>query len=221
VISRFRDLTLLIPPTVFAPRSDAGDLIDAALPRVTGGDVLDLCTGSGVVALSLAPHARSTVAIDRSRAAVAAVRANALLNGRRVSVLRGDLLGPVAGRRFDCIVANPPYLPMAAGARRPIGSAAWDGGGDGRAIIDRLCREAPAHLRPGGRLLLVQSSLARDERTLDLLEEAGLRPALVSSRSGPLGPLARANVPDARAERIVVVEARRPSGSVVTSPAHR
>jgi release factor glutamine methyltransferase len=209
VISRYRDLTLLTPHTVFAPRSDAGDLIDAALPRVDG-DLLDVCTGSGVVALSLAPRARSALAVDRSRMAVAAARANAVLNRRRVRVLRGDLFDPVRGRRFDCVVANPPYLPTAGATRLPAGSPAWDGGRDGRAILDRLCREAAAHLRPGGRLLLVHSSLVDEGRTLEVLAHAGMEPSVVASRSGPLGPLARALVPDQESERIVVLEGRRP-----------
>jgi release factor glutamine methyltransferase len=177
------------------------------MPRVEG-DLLDVCTGSGVVALALAPRARSAVAIDRSRMAVAAARANALLNRRRVTVLRGDLFAPVRGRRFDCVVANPPYLPTAGAGRMPAGSLAWDGGDDGRAIVDRLCREAAAHLRPGGRLLLVQSSLIDECRTLDLLVEAGLEPSVVASRGGPLGPLARALVRHRDMERIVVVEGR-------------
>jgi release factor glutamine methyltransferase len=215
VISRFRDLNLWTPPPVFAPRSDAGDLIDAALPLVEG-DLLDVCTGSGVVALSLAPFARSTVAIDCHRLAVAAARVNALLNRRRVRVLRGDLFAPVRGRRFDCVVANPPYVPTDQDRRRPRGSTAWDGGHDGRAILDRLCHEASAYLRPGGRLLLVQSSLADQNRTLSLLASVGLQPAVATSRRGELGPIVQAQLPhlttigaldEEPVERIVVIEA--------------
>jgi release factor glutamine methyltransferase len=209
MISSFRDLHLLTPPTVFAPRSDAGDLIDAAVTRVSG-DLLDLCTGSGVVALSLAPIVRSVIAIDRNPMAVAAARANALFNRRRVRVMRGDLFHPVCGRQFDSVVANPPYIPTPRTEHKPRGSSAWDGGPDGREILDRLCREVGAHLRPGGRLLVVQSSLADHARTLDLLADGGMSPAVVTSRNGPLGPLARALVPNQRTENIVVIEGRRP-----------
>jgi len=217
VISHFRDLYLLTPPTVFAPRSDAGDLIDAARPLVKG-DLLDVCTGSGVVALSLAPLARSVVAIDRNSMAVAAARANALLNRRRVRVLRGDLFAPVRGRRFDYVVANPPYVPTAQTGRRPRGAAAWDGGHDGRAVLDRLCREAPTYLRPGGRLLLVQSSLADHDRTIDLLAGVGLQPAVMTARRGPLGPIAQAQMSHLKTscafnaeptEEIIVIAARK------------
>jgi release factor glutamine methyltransferase len=129
-----------------------------------------------------------------------------------VEVLHGDLFEPVGGRRFDCIVANPPYLPTAGAGRLSAGSSAWDGGRDGRAVVDRLCRRAPAHLRPGGRLLIVHSSLTNERWTVDLLADAGLHASVVAVRTGPLGPLARACMPLRRTERIVVIEARRPAG---------
>jgi release factor glutamine methyltransferase len=217
VLTRFRDLRLLTPPGVFAPRSDAADLIDAALPRIRG-DVLDVCTGSGVVALSVAPRAATTTAIDSSRRAVLAARAASTLNRRGVSVLRGDLLAPVSGVRFDVILSNPPYLPSPPGCGGGNASA-WDGGGDGRRLIDRLCRDAPRHLRAGGELLIVQSTLTGTARTLEAMELAGLEPSVVRSRRGPLGPLARAQLPHLRAigvleaeaaEEVVVISGRMP-----------
>src|SRR3954468_17982802 len=96
MLTTFRDLRLLTPRSVFAPRSDAGMLLDAAAGHVHG-DVLDLCCGSGVIGLSVAPAAKHVTAVDASRVAVAATRLNALVNRRRVRALRGDLFGPVAG----------------------------------------------------------------------------------------------------------------------------
>jgi release factor glutamine methyltransferase len=197
MLTRYRDVRLLTPRGVFRPRSDAGTLIDAARDHIRG-DVLDVCTGSGVVALSLARTADSLTAVDVSRASVAAVRLAALVNRAPVDVLHGDLFEPVAGRTFDVIVSNPPYLPTPEGDSTP-GSHAWDGGHDGRAILDRLCREAPAHLRPGGDVFIVQSSLAGTDRTLALLAEAGLSTSVVAVHRGALGPLARARVDHLRA----------------------
>ena len=216
VLTRYRDLRLLTPRGVFEPRSDAGMLLDAAGDHVRG-DVLDVCTGSGVIALSVAPRSRRVTAVDSSLVAVAAVRLGALVNGAAVEVLHGDLFEPVAGREFDVILANPPYVPTPVGVSAR-GSRAWDGGQDGRAVLDRLCREAAAHLRPGGDLFLVQSSLAGTDRTLAMLEQAGLSPSLAAARPGPLGPLARAQLGHLRAigalgedavEEIVVVHAQR------------
>jgi release factor glutamine methyltransferase len=72
-----------------------------------------------------------------------------------VRTRHGDLLEAVHGERFDLIVANPPYVP-AATDELPVNGAerAWDAGRDGRALIDRICATAPAHLRAGGSLLL-------------------------------------------------------------------
>src|SRR4051812_21040672 len=103
LVTRFRDLQLLTPPGVFAPRSDALMLIDAASGRLHG-DVLDVCAGSGVLGLPAARAARSVTAVDVSRLAVWTARETARLNRRRVETRRGDLFAPVAGRRFDIIL---------------------------------------------------------------------------------------------------------------------
>ena len=173
-----------------------------------------------MVGLSLARSARTMTAVDSSRAAVFAARLAAVVNRVPVDVLHGDLFEPVGGRTFDVIVSNPPYLPTPEGARAP-GSRAWDGGHDGRSILDRLCREAPAHLRPGGELFVVQSSLAGTEQTLTMLGDAGLRSSVAAVHLGPLGPQARSQAPHLRAigvlpgaavEDIVVVRARHGPG---------
>jgi release factor glutamine methyltransferase len=221
-LTRFGELLLLTPPGVFAPRSDAGMLLEAAARRV-GERVLDLCTGSGVLALSVQPWAARVTAIDASRAAVVTARLNSALNRRPIEVLHGNLFGPVAGRRFDTIISNPPYLPVAGGRDRRVGSRAWNGGHDGREVIDRICRCAAAHLSPGGEVLLVQSSLTRVGPTLDLLQRSGLQTEVVASHSGPLGGLARAQLEhlrtlgvapaDEATEQIVVISGRSPAGS--------
>jgi release factor glutamine methyltransferase len=218
MLARYRDVRLVTLRGVFRPRSDAGMLIDAARERIRG-NVLDVCTGSGVVALSLARSASTMTAVDSSRAAVLAVRLGALLNGVSVEVVHGDLFEPLAGRTFDVILSNPPYLPTPEGDAAP-GSHAWDGGHDGRAVLDRLCREAPAYLKPGGDVLIVQSSLAGTERTLAMLADAGLSTSVAAVHRGPLGPLARARAGHLRAigvlrgaeavEEVAIVWAHRP-----------
>ena len=170
-VTRFGDLWLLTPPSVFAPRSDAEVLLDAAAGRVRGR-VLDLCTGSGVLALSAQPFADEVTAVDASRTAALAARTNALINRRPIEVFHGDLFAPVAGRLFDTIISNPPYLPVAGGRDRRLGSRAWNGGIDGRSVIDRICRGAANHLAPRGEVLLVQSSLTRVGPTIELLESS-------------------------------------------------
>ena len=218
MLTRFRDLRLVTPPGVFAPRSDAGVLLDAALPRLHG-DVLDLCAGSGVLALAVAPRAASVLAVDLSRTAAAAIRANALLNRRRVEVRRGDLFAAVGSRRFDVILTNPPYVPTPPGAQSVPGSQAWDGGPRGRDLLDRICAGAAPHLRPGGEVLIVQSALADVDRTLALLRADGLAVGVIAEQRGPYGAIARARMDylereglvadPAEPERVVVIRGLR------------
>lgn len=210
------------PPGVFRPRSDA--LLLAAVIRerglARGARVLDLFTGSGVLAVAAAREGASAVtAVDLSRRAVLAARLNGRRNGVRVRALHGDLFAPVADERFDLITANPPYLPGDGELPRGGASRAWEGGDDGRVLVDRLCAAAPAHLAPGGRLLIVQSSLTGERETLDRLADAGLRARVLVRRRGPLGPLARERraeleatgrlAPGADEEELLVVEAFR------------
>ena len=148
---------LLALPGVFRPPSDTWLLAEHARPLAAGADVLDVCSGSGALAIDAALHgARSATAVDVSRRAALAARVNGRLNGVRVRALRGDLLEPVSGERFDLIVSNPPYVPAAEDSLPARGPRrALDAGRDGRALLDRVCAQAPAHLRPGGTLLVV------------------------------------------------------------------
>jgi release factor glutamine methyltransferase len=96
----------------------------------------------------------------------------------------------VPGERFDAIVSNPPYVPAPTDAlpRRGL-ERAWDAGRDGRALLDRICATAPAHLAPGGVVLLVHSSLLGLEPTARALRAGGLQVDVAASERGPLGPL--------------------------------
>jgi release factor glutamine methyltransferase len=183
---------------VFAPRSDtwmlAGQL--RRHPRV-GGDVLDVCTGSGAIAISAAlAGARTVTAVDVSRRSLATVRINARLNGMHVRTRRGELLEAVLGEAFDVIAANPPYLPS-PGELPTRGTARHtEAGPDGRVLLDRLIAQATDHLRPGGALLVTHSSVNDEERTLEAMRDAGLEPYVLERRRGPLGPLLSARAPE-------------------------
>jgi release factor glutamine methyltransferase len=184
-------------PGVFRPRSDSWMLARHLCAQIRpGARVLDLCTGSGAIAVAAAcAGAREVTAVDVSRRAVLTARFNARLNGTRVRALRGRLFAPVAGERFDAIVSNPPYLPGDDELPTRGPQRAWDAGHDGRAILDRICAEAPAHLAPGGILLIVHSSLSDTEATLTALSARGLRTDIVARHRGALGPLLRARAP--------------------------
>jgi release factor glutamine methyltransferase len=211
-------------PGVFRPRSDSWMLARHVCAQVRpGASVLDLCTGSGAIAVAAACcGAGAVTAIDVSRRSVATVRINARLNGVRVRALRGDLFAPVAGERFDAIASNPPYLPAEDDAPPAHGPArAIDAGADGRVLLDRICAQAAEHLRPGGAVMLVHSDLIGVDGTVAALEAGGLRVDVLERRRGPLGPLLMERAPmleargllapGEREEEMVVVRGAAPS----------
>jgi release factor glutamine methyltransferase len=220
-------MRLVTLPGVFSPISDTWLLARALRERLPGPDarVLDVCTGSGALAVAAAlAGARDVTALDRSRRAVLTARLNARLNHVGVRARRSDLFSAVAGARFDLIVSNPPYVPAETdelprrGARR-----AWDAGRDGRALLDRLIAEAPEHLRPGGVLLVVHSEICGTAATLGAMRAAALAPEVVARDRGPLGPLMRARIdhleaqgliePGRREEDVLVIAGTAPAAS--------
>lgn len=214
---------LLRPPGVYRAESDTDVLIDAMIRGsfATGRDVLDLGTGSGAVAIAAARAGAATVtAVDLSLRSVAAARVNAARHRVRVDVRNGDLFAPVAGRRFDLVVSNPPYVPAETDTLpRHRKARCWDGGRDGRAVLDRICAGAAGALTDDGQVLLVHSALCGTQATLDALGDAGLHPAVLARATIPFGPVLRARAemlerrgliePGRRVEELVVVGGRR------------
>lgn len=181
-------------PGVHAPVSDTWMLADAMCRQeLAGARVADICTGTGALAIVAAKAgAKSVTAVDLTRRATWCATLNAGLHGVRVDVRRGDLWEPLRGQTFDVIVSNPPYIP-AETDERPQRAALipLDAGRAGRALLDRLCRDAPRHLAPQGSILLVHSSICGTDESVQALRAAGLQAEVVLRRSGPLGPVMR------------------------------
>jgi release factor glutamine methyltransferase len=165
--TEFWGLPFHVEPSVLVPRPDTETVIEvvrtARPDRAAACRILDLCTGSGVIAVSLAREypAAQVVATELSPPAAALARRNAERNAvaDRVDVREGDLFAPVRGERFDVIVANPPYIASAVIAtlsaevrREPV--IALDGGPDGLAFYDRIAAAAREHLTSGGAIVL-------------------------------------------------------------------
>ncbi|MEU5219669.1 HemK2/MTQ2 family protein methyltransferase [Streptomyces sp. NPDC020807] len=210
--------TLTLLPGVYRPAADTRLLADALAAEVIapGSAVLDVGTGSGVLALLAARRGAAVTAVDVSRQAVRTARMNARRNRLPVRVEHADATDCVPGGRFDLVLSNPPYVPAprARGAGRAL---AWDAGPDGRAVIDELCGRAAGWLRPGGALLLVHSALCGAATTVELLRDQGLSARVVRRADIPWGPvlsarrawLTRQGLADAHAtrERLVVIRA--------------
>ncbi|HYF62284.1 MAG TPA: HemK2/MTQ2 family protein methyltransferase [Herpetosiphonaceae bacterium] len=172
VIERIAGRPLVILPEVFNPALFfSSDLLAALLDRgaiPAGARVLDLGTGSGVLAVCAARVAGEVAAVDINPAAVRCARINALLNGveDRLTVYEGDLFAPVAGRTFDVVLFNPPYF--RGRPRSPLDRAfrATD-------VIERFAAGLPGALAPGGKALLVLSTNGEQAATLGALADQG------------------------------------------------
>ena len=173
----FYGLELAVNPAVLIPRPETELLVDLALAREPRS-VLDVGTGSGAIALAIKrhrPHVR-VVATDASAAALEVARRNAVRFNLEVELRHGRWFEPVAGERFEAIISNPPYVVigdphLAALPYEP--RIALLGGADGLDGFRVLAREAPAHLLPGG-WLLVEHGEGQHEAVRGLLEAAGL-----------------------------------------------
>lgn len=195
----FMGLRLLTRPGVLIPRNDTEVLCEQALLRLKPGmRVLDLCTGSGAIAVTLKVRCPQAVvwAGDIAPEAIALARENAALHGADVNFALGDLFAPFAGARYDMICCNPPYIPtgdlpaLQAEVRREP-RLALDGGGDGLAFYRRLLARAPLHLMPGGWLLLelgdgqadaVQRLAALDFEAVSVYDDAAMLPRTLAAQ---------------------------------------
>lgn len=175
-----------VDPRVLIPRPDTEALVDVALARSTHVSLsmrlLDLCTGSGCVAITLArqrPTAK-VVASDISEGALMVARENAYrLGAYNVAFVEGDLFGAVGqGDRFDVITANPPYIAsteiptLMADVRDFEPRLALDGGPDGLDLVRRIVTEAPAYLDTHG-VLAVEVGAGEAPLTQSLFEARG------------------------------------------------
>ena len=202
----FWSLALAVTPGVLVPRPETETLVEATLTALRrrpeacrhDGGLLDLCTGTGAVAIALArelPEAR-LIATDVSRRALRVARRNAETHGvaERIRFYRGDLWraleGVVPAGTLDAVVANPPYIPSAAiPALMPEVQweprVALDGGPDGLAVHRQIIGGAPRFVRAGG-LVLLEIGADQGPGVAALFEASGAfeAPAIVSDLAG-------------------------------------
>ena len=220
---------LIASAGVYTPQEDSRFLIDvmekADLAR--GRRVVDLCTGSGVVAVAAGGQKASHVtAFDVCSRSVRCARMNALSAGVAVDVHLGSWARATEFGPFDLVLCNPPYVPhdpdvTYAPMPADVGPArAWDAGYDGRLVLDPLCEAVSDLLAPGGTFLLVQSEFAVPRQTLAALASAGMDAEVVAYQWIPFGPVMTSRAswledtgrlePGRREEELVVIRADKP-----------
>lgn len=184
----------LVDQRVLIPRPDTETLVDVVLRRAPpgGAAAVDLCTGSGCVGvtLSLERPAWTMTLTDVDAGALEVARTNATaLGAASIEIVAGDLLDAVAGRRFDVITANPPYIPanqiagLAPDIRDHEPKLALDGGEEGLFLIQKLVAQAPAFLEAAG-LLAMELESSQGESAKGLFERAGFQDIEISKDLG-------------------------------------
>lgn len=186
----FYGLDFFVNEDVLIPRADTECLVDlvledyADLAKQAGSsslNILDLCTGSGCIGISVAKHLpyQELLLLDLSEKALAVAKKNAEKHlGENVTLLQSDLLTGVQGKKFSLLLSNPPYIVsrVIPGLDREVSEyepkMALDGGEDGLVFYRRIAREAKAVLLPGARLYL-EIGYDQGESVKDIFQKEG------------------------------------------------
>ena len=176
-------LSLSVPSEVYEPAEDSELL--AFHSRNLRGKILEIGTGSGLVSILNAKSnpSNDVLACDINPEAVKCAQQNAKANSApNIRFFQSNLFEKIEGK-FDSILFNPPYLPTSKEERIPGNlNYAFDGGEDGRKILDIFLEEFDKFLAPKGRLLLIQSSLNSMERTILILKNKGFEVQIVDQK---------------------------------------
>lgn len=160
-------------PDVYPPSEDSVQLIESLDVR-PGSEFLEIGCGSGIVSIHAALNGARVTAVDINPRAVEIARINAEAHGARLDAFQSDLFSDVEGR-FDLVVFNLPYLPVEEGEVDGMISRAWAGGTDGLGPLPELLAHCPGHLKRGGKLAIVVSSLMNGEALDGALSGYGTR----------------------------------------------
>ena len=182
----FMGLRFKVTPDVLIPRQDTETLVEEVLKNLHDGmRILDLCTGSGCILLSLLRYSNDCVGVgaDLSKKALAVAEENAGSLGLTAEFVQGDLFEPVTGK-FEIIVSNPPYIPsdviptLMEEVREHDPLMALDGKEDGLYFYREIICQASEYLYPGG-MLFLEIGCEQAEAVTELMKNAGYRDVTV------------------------------------------
>jgi release factor glutamine methyltransferase len=197
----FRNYAFNIWDNVYEPAEDSF-LLAENLDVDKDSSVLDAGAGCGILGIVAAEKARAVVAVDLNPFAVRCARENSILNNvnDKMALIQADLLTAFGcNALFDLILFNAPYLPSTEHESQTWIGKSWAGGTDGRQVIDRFISQVPSHLKPNGRVLLLQSQLAVVEKTFRGFDGQGLKASVKAELKLPFF------------ETLTLIEAKSPS----------
>jgi release factor glutamine methyltransferase len=157
--------------------------------NVKGGEqVLDVGTGCGMLGILAAKKAKSVVAVDLNPYAIRCAKENSLLNGvhSKMGFVQASLFTALnQSAKFDLILFNAPYLPSEKKEAESWIGRSWAGGANGRDVVDSFICEVPTHLKPNGKVLMMQSTLTDVEETIRGFRAHGLVAFVIAERKLP------------------------------------
>jgi release factor glutamine methyltransferase len=193
-----KGITLYVPDKVYYPREDSLLLAEVLEKTKIKGSILDIGSGSGLLAIIMAKAADVT-AVDVSSLAVKTTLQNAEINKIKLKAMQSDLFSKVKGK-FDLIVFNPPYLP--AQAETNLNGQATDtkdanlynditysGGKKGRTVISKFVRNAKKYMKKNGKILLLISSLTGEKEVLALFNKNRFKTKIIARQKIPFEEL--------------------------------
>ena len=176
-----------VDENVYAPAEDSF-LFAENLDVQEDDSVLDMGSGCGILGILAAKKARSVLAVDVNPFAIRCTKRNAVLNGafHRMAFIQGDLFSPLQNlAKFTVVLFNTPYLPMSQSETRSWIELSWDGGSSGRFVIDRFIVDVKKHLEQTGRVMLLQSTLAGVDETIQRFEACGMTAKTIAQLALP------------------------------------
>lgn len=186
-VQDFMGLLFEVNEDVLCPRLDTESVVEEALKlagTMENPDILDLCTGSGCIAVSMYHYLKpqkkqvSVTAVDMSEKALNVAKKNALKHRAYIEFYQGDLLEPVGDKRFDMIISNPPYIPsrvvdgLMPEVRDHEPRMALDGDEDGLKFYRRISEEGKAYIKPGG-ILIFEIGFNQGKDVGDIMKHNG------------------------------------------------
>lgn len=190
-----KDLLFAIFEGVYQPSDESIFLLEN-IELYQGESVLDIGTGSGLLALSLSPIAKKVVGIDIDSNSIECSIFNAKINNiKNCDFIEGDLFNSVGEEKFDLIIANLPHIPTSSDDTSiDFVGRCVNGGEDGRRVLDQFLKHVSFYIKPTGRIQIVQSELANISKTIDLLSNQGFNVVISASKDEPFGRTVRERV---------------------------